>query len=96
MFDANPSHQHRPTAVLSVLKEAFMLFDYNKDGKIFTQDVGPVIRSIGLKPSEAEVKSIVKDVEQAGLYGWLAVHMVHVVQPVWLLCIDMEFIPLIS
>lgn len=51
---------------LAALKEAFMLFDYDKDGRIFTRDVGPVIRSIGLKPSEAEVKSIMKDVEQGG------------------------------
>ena len=43
-----------------------MLFDYNKNGKIFERDVGPVIRSVGLKPSEAEVKSIQADVRQMG------------------------------
>ena len=48
------------------LREAFMLFDYNKNGKIFERDIGPVIRSVGLKPSEAEVKSIQADVRQMG------------------------------
>ena len=49
---------------ISALKNAFMLFDYDKDGKIYTDDIGPVIRAIGLKPTEAQVKeisSIVKD-----------------------------------
>ena len=41
-----------------------MLFDYSKSGRIFSRDIGPVIRSVGLKPSEAEVKGIVAEVEQ--------------------------------
>jgi len=48
------------------LKEAFMLFDYSKSGRISTRDIGPVVRSIGLKPSEAEVQEIMADVQQMG------------------------------
>lgn len=48
------------------LKGAFMLFDYNKTGHISMRDIGPVIRSIGLKPSEAEVQDIMTDVQQMG------------------------------
>jgi Ca2+-binding EF-hand superfamily protein len=43
-----------------------MLFDYNKSGQIFERDIGPVVRSVGLKPSEAEIRSIQADVRQMG------------------------------
>lgn len=43
-----------------------MLFDYSKSGRISTRDIGPVVRSIGLKPSEAEVQDIMADVQQMG------------------------------
>ena len=48
------------------LKDAFMLFDYNKVGKIAMRDIGPVIRSVGLKPSEAEVQEIMQEASQGG------------------------------
>lgn len=48
------------------LKDAFMLFDYNKTDKIALRDIGPVIRSVGLKPSEAEVQEIMQEVTEAG------------------------------
>ena len=35
-----------------------MLFDYHKNGTIASCDIGAVIRSTGLKPSEAEVAAI--------------------------------------
>ena len=41
-----------------------MLFDYMKTGHIYTEDIGPVIRSIGLKPSEEQLKAIRKDIGQ--------------------------------
>ncbi|KAK2140652.1 hypothetical protein LSH36_1283g00020 [Paralvinella palmiformis] len=45
------------------LKTTFMLFDYDKDGKIYTADIGLVIRAVGLKPTESEVKEISHIVE---------------------------------
>jgi len=48
------------------LQEAFMLFDYNKSGTIYARDIGPVVRSVGLKPSQAEIRSIMADVQQNG------------------------------
>lgn len=51
---------------LTELKDAFMLFDYNKTDKIALRDIGPVIRSVGLKPSEAEVQEIMQEVTEAG------------------------------
>ena len=49
------------------LKEAFMLFDYMKSGHIYGDDIGPVIRSIVLKPSEEQIRAIKKDIGQGFL-----------------------------
>lgn len=35
-----------------------------KTGHIYGDDIGPVIRSIGLKPSEAQIRAIKKDIGQ--------------------------------
>lgn len=43
-----------------------MLLDYDKDGKIFSRDIGAVVRCIGLKPSEAEVHAIQQEVNNRG------------------------------
>lgn len=53
--------------LVSELQEAFMLFDYSKSGKISVRDIGPVIRSVGLKPSQAEIRSIMTVVQQTGM-----------------------------
>jgi len=44
-----------------------MLFDYSKSGMINVRDIGPVVRSVGLKPSQAEIRSIMADVQQSGM-----------------------------
>jgi len=44
------------------LEEAFFLFDYDKDGKITTREVGAAVRSVGLNPTEAELKEMINDV----------------------------------
>jgi len=44
------------------LEEAFFLFDYDKDGKITTREVGAAVRSVGLNPTETEMKEIINDV----------------------------------
>ena len=44
-----------------------MLFDYSKSGMINARDIGPVVRSVGLKPSQAEIRSIMADVQQSGM-----------------------------
>jgi len=51
---------------LTELKEAFMLFDYTKSGRISSRDIGAVVRSVGLKPSEAEIHDIQGQVQQMG------------------------------
>jgi len=43
-----------------------MLFDYTKSGRISSRDIGAVVRSVGLKPSEAEIHEIQSQVQQMG------------------------------
>jgi len=58
---------HALFSVITELQEAFMLFDYSKSGMISARDIGPVVRSVGLKPSQAEIRSIMADVQQSGM-----------------------------
>jgi len=48
--------------LVAELEEAFFLFDYDKDGKITTREVGAAVRSVGLNPTEAELKEMINDV----------------------------------
>jgi len=51
---------------VSEFREAFMLFDYNKTGRVSARDIGPIVRSVGLKPTEAEIHTIANTVQQMG------------------------------
>ena len=62
-----PLKWHALFSVITELQEAFMLFDYSKSGMISARDIGPVVRSVGLKPSQAEIRSIMADVQQSGM-----------------------------
>jgi Ca2+-binding EF-hand superfamily protein len=54
---------------ISVYKEAFELFDKDGNGQITTGDLGTVLRSLGWKPTEAELDQIVLDVDTDGRYN---------------------------
>ncbi|XP_072949528.1 uncharacterized protein [Epargyreus clarus] len=47
-------------------KEAFMLFDKDEDGTITMAELGVVMRSLGQRPSETELRAMVKEVDQDG------------------------------
>eukprot|EP00252_Welwitschia_mirabilis_P028004 TRINITY_DN9905_c0_g1_i1.p1 TRINITY_DN9905_c0_g1~~TRINITY_DN9905_c0_g1_i1.p1 ORF type:complete len:144 (+),score=20.87 TRINITY_DN9905_c0_g1_i1:155-586(+) len=42
------------------MREAFNLFDSDKDGRITPEDLGTVMRALGENPTQAELKSIMK------------------------------------
>ena len=41
------------------------MFDYDKDNKITSNEVGAVVRSVGLNPTEAELKEMVAEVNSS-------------------------------
>jgi len=43
-------------------KEAFALWDGDKDGKVGASDIGTMMRSLGMNPTEAEIRQIVKEI----------------------------------
>ncbi|KPM07532.1 calmodulin-like protein 3 [Sarcoptes scabiei] len=47
-------------------KEAFSLFDKDLDGRITTTELGIVMRSLGQRPTDAELKNMVIMVDQDG------------------------------
>ncbi|XP_015760374.1 PREDICTED: myosin-2 essential light chain-like isoform X2 [Acropora digitifera] len=47
-------------------KEAFMLFDRRGDGKIESAQLGEVLRSLGLNPTQADVKKALNEVDPKG------------------------------
>ncbi|KAH6987682.1 regulatory protein calmodulin [Ilyonectria robusta] len=44
-------------------KEAFAVFDKDGDGQITTKEIGEVMKSLGLEPSESELQDILNEVD---------------------------------
>lgn len=53
-------------SLLTEFKEAFGLFDHNGDGSIEAAELGIVMRSLGQRPTEAELVNMIKLVDQDG------------------------------
>lgn len=51
---------------VSEFKEAFKLFDKDLDGKITSNELGIVMRSLGQRPTDQELKNMVTIVDQDG------------------------------
>lgn len=49
---------------LDELKEAFSIYDINKDGAITTRELGTVLRQLGHNPTEAELLEMIKEVDK--------------------------------
>eukprot|EP00179_Madagascaria_erythrocladioides_P003260 CAMPEP_0198310662 /NCGR_PEP_ID=MMETSP1450-20131203/2658_1 /TAXON_ID=753684 ORGANISM="Madagascaria erythrocladiodes, Strain CCMP3234" /NCGR_SAMPLE_ID=MMETSP1450 /ASSEMBLY_ACC=CAM_ASM_001115 /LENGTH=150 /DNA_ID=CAMNT_0044013505 /DNA_START=104 /DNA_END=556 /DNA_ORIENTATION=+ len=47
-------------------REAFALFDKNKDGSISAQELGVVMRSMGQSPTDAELQQMIAEVDADG------------------------------
>ncbi|EPS71154.1 calmodulin, partial [Genlisea aurea] len=51
---------------VSEFKEAFSLFDKDRDGCITTKELGTVMRSLGQNPTEAELHDMIDEVDADG------------------------------
>jgi len=52
---------------IAEFKEAFSLFDKDLDGRITEEELGIVMRSLGQRPTESELKNMVTLVDQDGM-----------------------------
>jgi len=52
-----------PPQLRKDLDDAFFLFAYDESGKISIREVGPVVRSVGLNPTEEELKEITNQIQ---------------------------------
>ena len=64
----NQSHAvaSRSTCLFVELREAFELFDIDGDGKITTDELGTVMKSLGMNPSQDELREMIKEVDIDG------------------------------
>lgn len=46
------------------LRQAFELFDRNKDGHISAQELGTVMRQLGFSPSDKEIRRMIAEVDK--------------------------------
>eukprot|EP00744_Colponema_vietnamica_P002527 GILI01003945.1.p1 GENE.GILI01003945.1~~GILI01003945.1.p1 ORF type:complete len:153 (+),score=36.60 GILI01003945.1:104-562(+) len=51
---------------IAEFKEAFSLFDRDNDGAIFTQELGIVMRALGLAPTQNELAEMINEVDTEG------------------------------
>lgn len=56
-------HQHSEEQI-ECWREAFDIFDKNKDGHISLRELDTVVRSMGLNPSMKDLRSFIKEVDQ--------------------------------
>ena len=62
-----PPYTHTHTEI----RDAFALFDKRGDNKIDATQIGDIMRALGLNPTEAELKKIVKELDPNGEYPFL-------------------------
>lgn len=48
---------------LNAYREAFSLFDKDRDGKITSRELGTVMRSLGQTPTEAEISDMINEID---------------------------------
>lgn len=48
------------------LREAFCLFDIDGDGKITTDELGTVMKSLGMEPSDDQLREMIDEVDIDG------------------------------
>ena len=60
------SAQNSPLLLVEY-RDAFALFDKRGDGKIDSDQIGDIMRALGLNPTEADVKKIIAGIDPTGV-----------------------------
>ena len=68
--DSSSIHTHTHNLPTEI-HDAFALFDKRGDNKIDATQIGDIMRALGLNPTEAELKKIVKEVDPNGKHTHL-------------------------
>ncbi|KAG3271868.1 CALM2-like [Ictidomys tridecemlineatus] len=56
---------------IAEFKEAFPLFDIDRDGTITTKELGTIMRSLGQNPTEAELQDMINEVDHPNFrWNW--------------------------
>ena len=50
------------------MKQAFRLFDKDNNGMVTTEEIGSVLRNLGLFPTEQELQQMLKEIDIDGFY----------------------------
>ena len=58
--------QYLDQAMLDSIEDVFEIFDKQKEGFIKDSDLGTVLRALNFNPTEAELTSMIKEVDQGG------------------------------
>ena len=53
--------------ILAEIQEVFSLFDKDGDGNILMRELGPVLRSLGHNPAEAEISKLMDEFDADGI-----------------------------
>merc|ERR1712183_17981 len=64
MSDLASPDRHIKAAEMECLKEAFALFDRDRDGEISTEELGKVMRTHGFNPSEEDLRDMIRNVDK--------------------------------
>ena len=59
------------------------MFDRDGDGFVSSKELGTVMRSLGQNPTEAELKDIIKEVDQDGKQSIRKAKFIYVPRDVW-------------
>ena len=62
---------------LAELREAFCLFDIDGDGKITTDELGTVMKSLGMNPSAEQLRDMIDEVDIDGQSSAASTPLIH-------------------
>lgn len=75
LFEVSPSTSYKSKCIsfliislfqISVLKNAFLAFEYEKTGTVLTEDIGTIVEMLGHRLDDKSLKQAIKEADPAG------------------------------